>query len=206
MGARGDRRAATSRTRFLDCVLRNPNNAAILERAPRLALPDWWLTAGAVFQTVWNVLDGRAPARAISDYDLFYFDPLDLSADAEQAANDAAAELFDDLGAPIDVRNEARVHLWYEAEFGVPAPSFASSRDAIDHFAATTCCFAVTTTRSGRHEVYAPHGYEDLFGRRVVPNPILAPRRVYERKCERWAREWPSLRVEPWPGSAAGSG
>ncbi len=190
----------TSRTRFLDYVLRNPHNHAILERAPRLALPDWWLTAGAIFQTVWNVLDGRPPGHAISDYDLFYFDPLDLSAEAEQVANDAAAELFSDLGVMIDVRNEARVHLWYEAEFGVRAMPFTSSRDAIDHFAAITCCFAVTATDSGRHEVYAPHGYEDLFGRRVVPNPVLAPPHVYKGKCERWAREWPSLQVEPWPG------
>lgn len=94
-------------------------------------------------------------------------------------------ELFSDLGMTIDVRNRARVHLWYGAEFGVRAIPFTSSRDAIDHFAATTCCFAVTATRSGRHEVYAPHGCEDLFDRRVVPNPVLAPRHVYEPECER---------------------
>ena len=40
--------------RFLDDIRRNPNNRAILERWDALALPDGWLVAGCLFQTVWN--------------------------------------------------------------------------------------------------------------------------------------------------------
>ena len=151
------------RDRFLDHVLRNANNRVILDRAPALELPDWWLTAGAVFQTVWNVLDGRDPAKGIDDYDLFYFDPLDLSSEAQDVVVGRAAELFADLGIVVEVCNEARVHLWYEDHFGVPANAFGSSRDAVDHFASTTCCYAVTRDFDGELEVYAPHGYDDLL-------------------------------------------
>ena len=35
----------------------------VLERARALDLPDWYVTAGAVYQTVWNALTGR-PAAA----------------------------------------------------------------------------------------------------------------------------------------------
>ncbi|HXA11653.1 MAG TPA: nucleotidyltransferase family protein, partial [Mycobacterium sp.] len=103
------------------------------------------------------------------------------------------------LDVIVEVRNEARVHLWYEEHFGVPAKPFASTCDAIDHFASIVCCYGVTQSSVGELEVYAPHGYDDLFNQRVRPNPVLAPRHVYERKAARWTHEWPGLSVEPWP-------
>jgi len=190
---------------FLTYIQRNPVNRQILELAPRLGVGDWWLTVGALFQTVWNVLDGRDPGAGIRDYDLFYFDE-DTSYEAEDAVIRRAGQLFKDLGAEVEVRNEARVHLWYEEHFGVPAVPFTSTSDAIDHFAAKTCCFAVTADENGGLTTYAPHGYDDLFGLKVVPNPVLAPRDVYVTKTKRWSVEWPSLTVLPWPGQAPFTG
>ncbi|WP_433276306.1 nucleotidyltransferase family protein [Pseudonocardia xinjiangensis] len=187
------------RDRFLALVRRNPVNEAILLRGAALGVPDWWLTAGAVFQTVWNVLDGRDPGAGIADYDFFYYDSSDLSYEAEDAVIRRAHGLFADLGVTVEVRNEARVHLWYEARFGVPGVRFTGSTDAIDHFASTTCCFGVSRTVGGELVDYAPHGYADLFTKRVRPNPRLAPRAVYEAKARRWQREWPDLVVDPWP-------
>ncbi|MGY1711246.1 nucleotidyltransferase family protein [Geodermatophilus sp. SYSU D00758] len=184
---------------FLAVVLADPVVAAVLGRAPRLGLPDWWLAGGALAQAVWNALDGRPPGAGVADYDLFYFDAADTSWAAEDRVIRAAAALFADLDAVVEVRNEARVHLWYEARFGVPARPFTSSRDAVDHFASTTCCLALTSA-AGVPELYAPHGLADVFARRVRPNPVLAPRQVYESKARRWAGEWPTLVVEPWPG------
>jgi hypothetical protein len=183
---------------FLTYIQRNPINRQILQLAPALGVSDWWLTAGALFQTVWNVLDGRDPGAGIRDYDLFYFD-ADTSYEAEDAVIHRARELFKGLDAEVEVRNEARVHLWYEEHFGVPAVPFTSTSDAIDHFAAKTCCFAVAADEHGGVTTYAPHGYDDLFGRNVVPNPVLAPRDVYLTKTRRWSTEWPSLNIQPWP-------
>jgi hypothetical protein len=171
---------ANAESRFLEFVLSNENNRAILDRAAALNLPDWWLTAGAIYQSVWNRLNGKPASTGILDYDLFYFDETDLSAEAEASANTAAAELFSDLGVVVEARNEARVHLWYEQAFGAPGRRFESSRDAIDHFAATTGCFATTRRSGGGLEIYAPHGFEDLLGQKVCPNPVLATRGVYE--------------------------
>lgn len=115
---------------FVAAVLRNDVNRAVLDRTPLLDLPDWWLTAGAVFQTVWNVIYGRDPRAGISDYDLFSFGATDTSWQAEDDAIQRAAALFADLDETVEVRNDARVHLWYEDHFGVPAQPFRSSRDA----------------------------------------------------------------------------
>lgn len=189
--------------RFLGIVLADPTVRAVLERAPALGVGEWWLTAGVLFQTVWNEVTGRPPGTGIRDADLFYFDP-DTSWDAEDAVIRAGAGLFADLPVPVEIRNEARVHLWYEARFGVPAAPFRDCRDAIDHFAAVCCCYGVRVDRDGRPEVYAPHGYADLFDLVVRPNRRLAPRHVYEAKSARWQQQWPELTVVPWSGTGSG--
>jgi hypothetical protein len=185
--------------RFLGIVLADPIVSAVLERAPRLEVPDWWLTAGVLFQGVWNVLTGRPAGTGVRDADLFYFD-TDTSWDAEDAVIRAGHELFAGLPVPVEIRNEARVHLWYAEHFGAPpAAPFTSSRDAIDSFAAVCCAVGVTVDDDGPR-VYAPFGFDDLFGMVVRPNRRLAPRHVYEAKAARWNRHWPELTVLPWEG------
>jgi hypothetical protein len=102
-----------------------------------------------VFQAVWNRIDGGDPDARLLDRDLFYFDPSDLSWEAEDALVRGAADLFSDLPSPVQVRNQARVHLWFESRFGVTTQPFTSSRDAIIHFASTTCCYGVTCGPGG---------------------------------------------------------
>jgi hypothetical protein len=184
---------------FLRALLTNPVVVMILQRMPQLGLASWYLTAGGVFQTIWNVVIGRDPQAGIKDYDIFYFDSSDLSYEAEDTVIKRANLLMSDLPAPIEVRNEARVHLWYEQKFGVRAHPFTSCEDAIDHFAATSCCYGVTVDSLGGIRVYAPHGFHDLFALIVRPNPVLAPREVYETKTARWRKEWSHLTVFPWP-------
>jgi len=183
--------------RFLAIVTADPTVRAVLERAPSLGLDDWWLTAGVLFQSVWNDVTGRPPLTGVRDADFFYFDP-DTSWEAEDAVIRAGAELFADLPVPVEIRNEARVHLWYADRFGAPAAPFRDCADAIDHFAAVCCCYGVSVDPEGGLQLYAPHGYDDLFALVVRPNRRLAPRHVYESKAARWQATWPELTVLPW--------
>jgi hypothetical protein len=183
-------------------LARNEMLLEVLERAAALDLPGWYLTAGCVFQTVWNVVTGQSPSSGIKDYDLFYFDDGDLSWQAEDRVIDAARGRFADLPVEVEVRNEARVHLWYERKFGVASRPYPSTEAAIDSFAATTCCLGIRLEAEGRWRVYAPHGLSDVFNLVVRPNPVLAPREVYETKTARWRRQWPELTVLDWPNLA----
>lgn len=61
----------------------------VLSRGTDLGVADWWLTAGAVFQTVWNCPEGRGPAQGIRDYDVFYFDAEDQTWEGEDAGRSA---------------------------------------------------------------------------------------------------------------------
>ncbi|MFJ9539182.1 nucleotidyltransferase family protein [Streptomyces sp. NPDC101225] len=180
---------------------RNDVLTEVLTRTATLDLPGWYVTAGCLFQTVWNVVTDKPPTSGIKDYDVFYFDGSDLSWEAEDTVIKAGQEVFADLSADVEIRNEARVHLWYEDKFGVACPPYESSEAAIDSFASTTCCLGVRVETDGRWRVYAPHGLSDVFNLVVRPNPVLAPRSVYETKAARWQEQWPELTVLEWPST-----
>ncbi|MDI3243149.1 nucleotidyltransferase family protein [Arthrobacter sp. AL08] len=72
--------------------------------------------------------------------------------------------------------------------------------DAIDSFAATACCVALT--RVGQFiDLYAPFGLDDTIAMHLKPNRRLAPRSVYETKANQYRARWPQLTADPWePG------
>src|ERR1044072_8023406 len=116
-----------------ELALRNPANDALLDELMRLGLPDAWIVAGCLAQTIWNLRTGRPLGHGIDDYDVFYFDP-DLSWAAEDRVIARLAETSARLGIRIEVRNQARVHLWYQQKHGVPYPALQPFHDGIDRF------------------------------------------------------------------------
>ena len=139
------------------------------------------------------------PTYGIKDYDIFYFDP-DVSWEAEDRCIKRASALFADLPIEIELRNQARVHLWYEQKFGCPCPQFRRSCDGIDNFLNT---FSMVGTQhvGGGLRLYAPLGLRDVFDRIARRNPMRsgsAGRDRYEEKAARWQALWPSVKVLPW--------
>src|SRR3954463_14046009 len=103
----------------------------VLSVARHLRLPDWLVFSGAVYQPVLNHLTGRPLDYGIKDYDLGYFDGSDLSYEAEDAVIRRVKAAFDEpLRSMVEVRNQARVHLWFEAKFAtVPVVWTASGEE-----------------------------------------------------------------------------
>jgi hypothetical protein len=117
-------------TRLADALRANAALWECLHRFPRLRIPAWYLGAGCVAQTIWNLAHGKAPGADILDYDLVYYDP-DLSEEREGAVTREARALVADLSVELDVTNEARVHLWYPGRFGYGIEPYRSTEDAI---------------------------------------------------------------------------
>ena len=179
-------------------ILRDdPLIARTLRVAEGLGLPDWWLVSGAVYNTVWNAQTGRPSGYGIKDIDLFYFDGSDLSYEAEDAVIRTALPSFEPA-PPVEIRNQARVHLWFERHFGHPCRPLRSCRDSIAQFAAETHAIGIRT-RSGRLEIHAPFGTDPLLDLTLVPNPRRPNRATYEAKAKRTATLWPEVLIEPWP-------
>ena len=184
------------RDEFLAAALRNPVDEAIVEELFRLALPDAWIVAGCLAQSVWNGLTNRAVDHGINDYDVFYFDP-DTSWQAEDAVIRQVQGRLAKFGAKVEVRNQARVHLWYPEKHGLPYPALQSSTDGIDRFLTKNTQIGIRRALDG-HEVYAPNGFDDLANMIVRPNPgANFSAANYEKKAERWKKLWPEITVLP---------
>jgi hypothetical protein len=186
--------AAMNQDQFLAATLRNPHNEAILQALLDLALPDAWLVSGCLVQTVWNLKTGRAIDYGIADYDVFYFDP-DISWEAEDAVIRKLQDRLAGRGIKIEARNQARVHLWYPTKHSLPYPPLACSTQGIDRFLTQNTQVGVRR-RMDCHDVYAPHGFDDVAALVARPNPgpnFSAAN--YAAKAARWKALWPELTV-----------
>lgn len=180
---------------FLNATLRNPIHQVLLDELTARALPDAWIVAGSLTQTVWNVQTGRPVDHGINDYDVFYFD-ADVSWEAEDRVIASLRPIADRLGVRIEARNQARVHLWYPQKHGLPYPALQKPSDGIDRF--LTRCTQVGIRRSSACvvDVYAPAGLEDIATMIVRPNHTANfSADAYRRKAARWLALWPKLTV-----------
>lgn len=184
---------------FRRLALRFSSLDALLNEVAQLALPDAWIVAGCLTQTVWNVQTGHAHGYGIGDYDVFYFDP-DLSWEAEDRIIARMRPISERLGLAVEVRNQARVHLWYAEKLGTPYPPLHRCADGIDRF--LTRCTQVGLQRSNHgDEVYAPFGFDDIEQMIVRPNTATNfSASAYVAKAARWKSLWPELTVLPPPG------
>ena len=186
--------ASLEAQRFASDILCNRFNRAILDAWSDLALPDGWLVAGCLFQTVWNLQAGRKPEDGIKDYDIFYFDPCDPSEVGEARVQARVEGVLGALGVPIEVKNQARVHLWYEDHFGHPYPKLASAREGIDRFLIPSTCVGVRSTGMD-YELHVPNGLTLLYAGLLTPNPLTPYLPVFREKAASYQSRWQWLQV-----------
>ncbi|WP_308811802.1 nucleotidyltransferase family protein [Stutzerimonas azotifigens] len=180
---------ALSASGLIDAALTNPINVTLLERLPSLSLPQCVLTAGCLYQAWWNRQAGLPPHWGVKDYDLFYFDH-DLSWEAEDRVIRQVAALTADLGVTVEVKNQARVHLWYPQRFGLAYPQLNSSREGVDRYLVACTCVAIDVV-SG--ELYAPFGLNELDHGLLRCNPLTPQPELFAGKAESYRARWPWL-------------
>jgi uncharacterized protein len=168
----------------------------VLDKAQTLDLPDWYVAGGAIFQTVWNNKHGFDLDQGIADYDLVYFDH-DTSYEAEDVYIKRAKEVFGTL--PVEVRNQARVHLWFKSHFGRNIEPALSTEHAISQWMCPCTTLGARLENDDALTIFAAQGLSDLFTLAVRPNkhPSLS-QHIYEKKITRWKQHWPLLTIEPW--------
>jgi len=180
-----------------DSLLVNPAVSEVLRGWNDLALPNCWLVAGVLVQSYWNAAHGFSPLNGVSDVDLIYFDHEDLTEDSEAQHASRISNRFNSLPIRFDVKNEARVHLWYEARFGYSIEPYTSAESAIDTFPTTAGAIGVRAVGDSI-ESYASFGFDDLMNLVVRPNKRQITRSIYAEKVLRWRSLWPMLNVIEW--------
>ncbi|RVU83508.1 nucleotidyltransferase family protein [Leucothrix sargassi] len=160
-------------------------------------VPNAWVGAGIIFQNVWNLIHDFEINTHIKDIDLFYWDENDLSWEAENQHILDMNQALADINIPIDMKNIARIHLWYEARFGIPKAPYGSVQESISTWPVIGACMAMR--KSGNDiEFIAPHGFQDMFALQLRPNKILISEDIYHEKAQRWKAQWPLLTMHNW--------
>ena len=183
----------------LEAIVRAaPQLMRVLRQAHDLDLPDWLIMSGAIYQPVLNHLTGRAADHGLKDYDLGYFDASDTSYDAEDVVIRRVAATFDKpLRSLVEVRNQARVHLWFEGKYGEAYSPLGSTTEALRRFVSPMFAVGVRLNADDELLIEAPFGLGDLFAMRLRPNrerPVIAS---YERIAASAKARWPEIIVEP---------
>ncbi len=181
----------------LTAILRTtPSLMQVLGTARDLNLPDWLVMSGAVYQRVLNHLTGRASDYGIRDYDFGYFEASDISYEAEDVVIRRVAAAFDEpLKSTVEVRNQARVHVWFEAHFGEAYTPLSCTAEALERFVSPMFAVGVRLEPDDRLPIAAPFGLADLFALRLRPNPGR-PFHGFDRVAASAAKRWPELVVE----------
>jgi hypothetical protein len=168
----------------------------VMETMRELDLADWRIFSGAIYQSAWNAVTGRDPAYGLKDYDVGYFDASDVSYEAEDAVIKRVAAAFaPPLDQMVEVRNQARVHLWFEGHFGEPYAPLSSTDEALARFVAPTFAIGARLERDGRISIAAPLGLEDLFALRIRPNPNRPRAKGWDKIVASAKARWPEIEV-----------
>lgn len=174
----------------------SPTVMQVLTVVRSLDLPDWRLFSGAVYQTVWNALCGREADYGVKDYDIGYFDP-DLSWEAEDAVIRRAAAGFEPgLAAKVELRNQGRVHLWFEQKFGEPYAPLTRTDEALARFICPAFAVGVRLEADDSLTVSAPFGLLDVFTMRLRRNPARAVSdEAFHRVATSAQARWPEAEI-----------
>ena len=193
----GYRKCLTEQIVILEKILmKNEDLISILKVLESIGIDNCYVGAGSINQTVFNYYHGYQINYGIKDYDIVYFDE-DLSYEKEDKVIKEIKNKPGILSDMVDIKNEARVHLWYNEKYQTKREPYSSVEDAIASWGATITCVGVRM-KNGKLEVYAPYGLEDIFGMIIRPVKKDFSKEMYDERAIRWQRKWPMLKKIEW--------
>lgn len=160
-----------------------------LKTAATLNLPDWCLAAGFLRNLVWDKLHDHETPTTLSDVDLIYFNPQEISSHIDQ---EYEATLRTRCDLPWSIKNQARMHLRNK-----DAP-YSSSSDAMTYWVELQAAIGARISNAGDVTILAPFGLNIFFDNSITlnqkrPRPEAFKQRIEEKK---WLERWPKLHVQ----------
>ncbi|AKM84216.1 TPA: hypothetical protein DCZ46_03900 [Candidatus Campbellbacteria bacterium] len=176
---------------FIVNIIKNdPWRMDILRTVRTLNLPDWLIGAGFVRNPVWDALHNFKNKPHMTDIDVIYFDPNDLSEETEKKYERILSEK---LEADWSVTNQARM-----GKINNQGADYISSTDAITHWPETATAIGVVMLPDDSLKIIAPHGLDDLFSLKLRMTPNFGDGRDYfinRVNKKQWLSKWPKLQI-----------
>lgn len=186
---------------LVSILKKNKELMDMLNFISKLKLPNFYIAAGSIFQTIWNYYDGKDLNFGIKDIDVVYFNNDDLRVEKDLEYYNLINEYAKSkkFGYEIDVSNEARMHLWQmEHGQGENIKPYKNSEDAISKWIATVHAIGITM-EDDKIKVYAPYGLSDIFSRTIRPIKHNAnSKELYDKKVASWSKRFKNLTIIEW--------
>lgn len=154
---------------------------------------NYYLAAGCINQTIFNYYHNYDLDYGIGDYDIVYYDE-DTSYEKEDIIIKDLKERLKHLDLKFDIKNEKRVHIWYNEKYKTNRKEYESVEDAISKWGTTITCLGVRM-ENNKLIVCAPYGLNDLFNLILRPVKIDFIKEDYEKKVTKWTSKWELLKV-----------
>lgn len=186
--------------KLISILKKNKEIICILNFLESNNIPNFYLVAGTIFQTVWNYLDNKPINHNIKDIDIFYYDPINLSKEYEEKLEAKIKKYLsqNNINLEIDIHNEARVHLWKKSNENPNVDYYENTEDTIRRLISTIQAIGVTKTNK-KIKVYAPYGLSDIFSKTIRPVKFSTnSKNVYNKKIESWTSRFENLNIIEW--------
>ena len=153
---------------------KNTELMEVLNFVSKLNLPNFYIGAGSVFQTIWNYYDGKTLNHGIKDIDVIYYNKDDLNPET------------------------ARMHLWKKVHYNIDTEQYKNTEDAINQWIATI--HAIGITKDDRKiKIYAPFGLSDIYSRTLRPiKHKYNTKEMYDNKVKSWNARFDNLKIIEW--------
>ncbi len=167
----------------------------LLQATRELDLPDWYIAAGAIRNTVWNVRHGFPAQNNQQDVDVVYFDSTDINGEKTESYQEALKSRVQNVR--WEVVNQASAHLMDCVKEFDRQPA-KSSCEAMAYWSETPTGVGVRLERDDSFTIAAPHGLDDLMN--LIVRPVPKPYQflpLYEARVreKRWQIIWPKLTI-----------
>ncbi|MFO0704405.1 MAG: nucleotidyltransferase family protein [Candidatus Andersenbacteria bacterium] len=172
---------------ILDLISADPWMMEVLRVVEKLNLPNCWIGAGFVRNTVWDALFDTPVRTPLDDVDVVFFDSKDQSGERETKLEHELAAKMPEI--KWSVTNQARM-----AKIKGDAP-YLSTKDALAAWPETATAVSVRLT-GVELELLAPHGIKDMIGGIVRPTPIFSRKEeqfAARQAKKNWKSKWPNL-------------
>lgn len=186
--------------KFISILKQNEDLMTVLNYIYELKLPNFYIAAGSIFQTIWNYYDSKPLNYGIKDIDIIYYDSSNISKDNEQELENNIINHFKELNMnyEFDVHNEARMYLWKKKNENKNIDQYKNSEDAIDQWIATVHAVEITK-ENNEIKLYAPYGLSDIFSKTIRPIKHKAnSKELYEKKAKSWNNRFEGLSIIEW--------
>jgi len=160
----------------------------ILRLVRELNLPDWFVAAGAIRNTIWDIKEDFKEHTLLNDVDVVYFDPSDAKGEKETEYEKLLTEK--EPGLKWSITNQVRMAEYHSD------PPYKNTCDAISHWVEGGCtCIGARLEKDDSITVCAPFGVDDVMDEIARINPRYPkPDDYARRKLKAWDKTWPGVR------------